>query len=77
MTIMSVKFTVRIPKELRAKMKKLSHVNWSEVVRRAIEEKVHEEEINWALKVMDKLAAKAKPERPMSKVIREFRDSRR
>ena len=74
---MCVKFTIRIPKELRAKMKRLSYIIWSEIVRRAIEKKTHEEEINWALKIMDELATKAKPERSMSKVIREFRDSRR
>jgi len=35
---MSINFTVRLPKELVEKMKKYREVNWSEVVRTAIEE---------------------------------------
>jgi len=35
---MSVNFTVRIPRKLYERMKQHSEVNWSEVVRRAIEE---------------------------------------
>ncbi len=71
---MSVKITIRIPKELKERMDKLRHVNWSEVIRRAIEEKIREEEIKQALKIMEELSRKAKPERPLSEIIREFRD---
>lgn len=35
---MSASFTVRIPRELYEKMKRFREVNWSEVVRKAIEE---------------------------------------
>ncbi len=35
---MSVNFTVRLPKELAEKMRRCREVNWSEVVRAAIEE---------------------------------------
>jgi Arc/MetJ-type ribon-helix-helix transcriptional regulator len=35
---MSVNFTVRIPKKLAERMRKHSEVNWSEVIRRSIEE---------------------------------------
>ena len=35
---MSVTFTVRIPKRLAEKMKRHSEINWSEVVRKSIEE---------------------------------------
>jgi Arc/MetJ-type ribon-helix-helix transcriptional regulator len=35
---MSVTFTVRIPRKLAEKMKKYSEINWSEVVRKSIEE---------------------------------------
>ncbi len=73
---MSVKITIRIPKELKERMDKLRHVNWSEVIRRAIEEKIREEEIKQALKIMEELSRKAKPERPLSEIIREFRDRR-
>jgi len=34
---MSASFTVRLPRKLMEKMKKYREVNWSEVVRRAIE----------------------------------------
>lgn len=35
---MSVTFTVRLPRELAERMRRHREVNWSEVVRRAIEE---------------------------------------
>jgi len=35
---MSVTFTIRIPRKLAEKMKKYREINWSEVVRRSIEE---------------------------------------
>lgn len=35
---MSTTFTVRLPKQLAEKMRKHREINWSEVVRRAIEE---------------------------------------
>jgi len=73
---MSVKITVRIPRELKERMDRLSHVNWSDVVRRALEEKVREEEVKWALRVMDEISNKARPGKPLAEVIREFRDRR-
>ncbi len=41
---MSVVVSFRIDKRLKEKMDKLKHINWSEVVRRAIEEVVRREE---------------------------------
>ena len=35
---MSVNFTVRVPRKLYERMKKFREINWSEVVRRAIED---------------------------------------
>jgi len=52
----SARFTARIPRELKERMNRLSHVNWSDVVRRALEEKVHEEEVKWALGAMDEVS---------------------
>ena len=43
---------------------------------KAIEEKIREEEVKLALKIMSEISAKAKPEKPLAKVIREFRDRR-
>ena len=36
---------MRIDEETRRKMKRLSHLNWSEVIRKAIIRKIREEEI--------------------------------
>jgi len=72
----SAKFTARIPRELKERMNRLSHVNWSDVVRRALEERVREEEAKWALGAMDKISRKARPGKPLAEVIREFRDHR-
>lgn len=36
--------SVRIDEETRQKMKKLSHLNWSEIIRQAILQKIKEEE---------------------------------
>ena len=44
---MSVKFTARIPKELKERMDMFSYVNWSEVVRKAIEEKFVRKRLSW------------------------------
>ena len=74
--LLSVKFTVRIPRELKKRMDMFSYVNWSEVVREAIERRVREEEVKWALKTMEEISRKAKAEKPLAEVIREFRDRR-
>jgi len=36
--------TVRLDEQLKQKMKKLRHVNWSEVIRTAINERISQEE---------------------------------
>ena len=73
---MSEKITVRIPKELKEEMKKLKGINWSEVVREAIEKKIQQEKAKWAVSVMRKISKKAKLEKPSHEIIREFRDLR-
>ncbi len=40
---MSPIISVRIDKELKKEMDKFSYINWSEVIRRAIEKKIEEE----------------------------------
>ena len=40
----SVVVSFRIPRRLKERMERLRHVNWSEVVRRALEEAVEREE---------------------------------
>jgi len=76
--------TVRIPKEIRAKMKKYSHINWSEVVRNAIIQKIEEEElkedIRKAIQIMDSIRLKVLREQgaardyDSSEVIRYWRE---
>jgi len=56
---MSVSFTVRISRELYEKMKRFREINWSEVVRKAIEEYIERleegEKAAPAEKVMEEL----------------------
>lgn len=75
--ITSIKVAFRVPRELKKCMERFSYVNWSEVVIKAIEEKVREEEVKFAFKVMDDIAAKAKPGKLTSELIGEFRGSRK
>jgi hypothetical protein len=37
-------FSVRVDKRVKEKMRRLSHVNWSEIIRRALAAKIEEEE---------------------------------
>lgn len=46
--------TLSIPEELHRKMKQMSEIKWSEVARRAIEERIND------LEVMNKIASKSK-----------------
>lgn len=46
--------TLAIPDELASRMKRFSEIRWSEIVRRAIEQRVND------LEMMNKIAAKSK-----------------
>ena len=46
--------TLSIPKELHEKMKGMSEIRWSEIARRAIEERIDD------LETMNKIASKSK-----------------
>lgn len=46
--------TLSIPEELHRKMKRLSEIRWSEIARKAIEQRVND------LEVMNKIASKSK-----------------
>ena len=46
--------TLSLPKELHEKMKSFSEIKWSEIARRAIEERIND------LEVMNKIASKSK-----------------
>ena len=49
-----VNMTLSIPKELHEKMKCMSDIKWSEVARRAIEERIND------LETMNRIASKSK-----------------
>jgi predicted CopG family antitoxin len=49
-----VNMTLSIPEELHSKMRKMSEIRWSEVARRAIEQRIND------LEVMNKIASKSK-----------------
>ena len=82
--------SVRVPQSLKEKMKKINGVNWSEVVRGAIEERVEEElrrkrqrdpaEILEAIGEQDRIArvlgSKPTPDWSGVEVIRYWREHR-
>ena len=68
--------TVRIADDLREEMKKLSYVNWSEVVREAIRKRVEEEKgrnLAEAILLNERLRRRAPEGWDSAKVIREWR----
>jgi len=69
--------TVRIPEQLKKDMAKIRDVNWSEILRRAIEQELKRTRMQEASRTIDELKAKSKIEWDSVKVIRQWRDKRR
>lgn len=81
--------TVRVGEKLKAKMEKLRHVNWSEVIRSAIAQRISVEEslvarrsINLdllakAIDDQDRLRAKTSGQWSGAEEIRKWRESRK
>jgi len=67
--------TVRVPKELKEKMKKLK-VNWSKEIRKCIEEKVKDYELLETIDRVRKEARKRKVKTDSAQLIGEDRESR-
>jgi len=65
---------VRVDEELKVRMRKHPHVNWSEIVRETIEKRVREEEMKEAAKTMDELAEKTTGTWSGVEEIRKWRD---
>jgi Arc/MetJ-type ribon-helix-helix transcriptional regulator len=68
--------TVKVDEELRERMKKLKHVNWSEVIRESIRKKIEEENgrnIAEAVLLNEKLRKPAPKAWDSAKVIRGWR----
>ncbi len=57
---MMTEITVKVPRELMEKMLIMSHINWSEVIKGAIEEKIREE-MKKAAEKIDKIMEQMKP----------------
>jgi len=71
--------TVRIGSEIKKRMRKYSYINWSEVVRRAILEKLGEEEkknVAEALLINEELRRRAPEGWDSTEVIRSWRRRR-
>jgi len=71
----SVTLTVRIPKELKERMSKFN-INWSEEIRRFLEERVAQLEALQLLDEIEKRAANRRVTSDSTKLIREDRWSR-
>lgn len=70
--------TVRVSEEIRKKMREIN-INWSEFIRKAIEEKIDEEKRkNLAKAVLrnERLKKKSLGEEKAEEIIRRFRDER-
>jgi len=77
--------SARVDEDTRRRMRRLKHVNWSEVVREAIKQKIIEEEsrrnvdpseIQEALKLMDIIKSK-QPGFNSTEEIRKWREQRK
>jgi len=68
--------TVKVPKELKAKMKQID-VNWSEYIRQCVQKKIDQEKRTAASDVLDEIRKTTKPTSTQEVVawIREDRDS--
>ena len=67
--------TVRVPEELKGRMKRCKSVNWSEVARKAFEDAARREEIQCAAATIDRLRVESKIKWDGTKEIRKWRDA--
>lgn len=68
--------TITVPDELKRGMRKLRHINWSSVARRAFDEAIREEEKLKAAHEIDRLRSTSKtPGWSGAKEIRRWRDA--
>lgn len=72
-----VSITVRVSEEVKQKMNQLKGVNWSEVIRRAIEEEIRKARMREASRRIDVLREKSKMKWDSTEVIRQWRERRR
>ncbi|XES76280.1 MAG: hypothetical protein ACBZ72_08840 [Candidatus Bathyarchaeia archaeon] len=67
--------TVRVPEELKERMKHCRSINWSEVARRAFEDAARKEERQCAADAIKNLRQESKAEWDGVKEIRKWRDA--
>jgi hypothetical protein len=67
--------TVRVPEELKGRMKRCKSVNWSEVARKAFEDAARKEEIQRASESIKNLRTESKTEWDGAGEIRKWRDA--
>jgi hypothetical protein len=67
--------TVRVPEELKERMKRCKSINWSDVARKAFEDAARKEEKQCAAEAIKKLRLESKTEWDGAKEIRKWRDS--
>ncbi|MCX8188239.1 MAG: hypothetical protein N3F64_00840 [Nitrososphaeria archaeon] len=70
--------TVRVSEETKKKMKEVN-INWSEFIRKAIEDKIYEEKrknLAKAVLINERVKKKSKGEEKAEEIIRRFRDER-
>ena len=49
---------VRVPKELKEKMRKYKHVNWSEIIRKTIQSEIRRLELEEAFEIVREIYSK-------------------
>ncbi len=72
---MSVTVSAKVKRELLEKARRYG-INVSEIIREALERKVREKELEWAIKVMEELSRRITFEEDTSKILRRERDRR-
>jgi len=70
-----VVISIRIPKKLKEKMDKFKEINWSEEIRKFIEDKITQYEINKALKRIEEHLNEI-PELPPGTIVRWLKSDR-
>jgi len=72
-----VNVTISVPEELKRRMERFKHINWSEVARRSFEEATRREEMLKAAKAIQKLRMESQAEWNGAEEIRKWRNAAR
>ncbi len=72
---MSVTVSAKVRRELLEKARRYG-INVSQVIREALERKVREKEVEWAIEVMEELSHRITLEEDSSRIIRRERNRR-